>query len=801
MDSTTRLDSAATLARSPLFARLGRLDLCRLAGELEELHFTPGQVIVREGEAADGFYVINSGRVTVIAGASSADGGSPVTELEEGEGFGEMALLTDSPRTATVVAQSDVTLWRLSRVRFDTLLGHERSIAQTIERTLSERLAVTTQEIAALRSVAQALATRALSALSPAAGRLMSALLLHAEWPAAALASACERTGTAAALAELDALPGFLRRQGASAHVDPTFAGLIGRRAEAIDPEWCEMAADELAAAGDVVGAIHLDFAAGRLARVARRLVDGEAALLESARPRDVERWVEQVGAADSFLTERLRALGARLGRAAEAPAGGAGAGAPIRTHRLRLRFPGAKLIGALSALLVLVLGYVLPTPGGLSRPGLAALGAIVATVPLLVCGVLPDYVVMLLLTLALVLPGHVPASAMLGGFATPAWIMILTLLAVGTAVSRSGLMLRLVLVSLQRLPPTFLAQSLALSWTGILMTAGLTSGATRIALGVPIARGIADAMGFARRSPGAAAIGLLTFFTFLEMGELFLTGTFTGLVVHDLLPRAARSTITWWRWSLVALPTFVVIFGLVYAMLLLLFQPHRQARVNLGAIQLQQSLLGPLTRHEIWSAVALAVLLVGFATREVHGIAPAWLSVAVFLGLFMLGTMDQTALQGGGILGLLVYSGVILSLSNVFGALEIDAWLTSLVQTGMPATVRNPYGFVFVIALIAFALHFFVPWMTATTLIALVTMPLADGLGFHPFIPVFVALVAGDHTIVPYVNSGYAILYFASEGELFSHAQARWPLVLETVFRMVALLASVPVWHLMGLM
>jgi di/tricarboxylate transporter len=533
---------------------------------------------------------------------------------------------------------------------------------------------------------------------------------------------------------------------------------------------------------------------------VARRLADGESTLLAAASARDVERWAEQVGAADPFLSERLTALGGRLGRPAETPAG-PGAGGGIRTHWLRLRFPGARLVGALTALLVFVLGYVVPTPAGLSRPGLAALGAIVATVPLLVCAVLPDYVVMLLLTLALVLPGHVPAGAMLGGFSTPAWIMILTLLAVGTAVSRSGLMLRLVLVSLQRLPPTFLTQSLVLSATGILMTAGLTSGATRIALGVPIARGIADAMGFARQSPGAAAIGLLTFFTFLEMGELFLTGTFTGLVVHDLLPRAARSTITWWRWSLVALPTFMIIFGLVYATLLFLFKPHRQARVNLRAIQLQQSLLGPLTRNEIWSAVALVVLLVGFATREAHGIAPAWLSVAVFLGLFMLGTMDQTALQAGGILGLLVYSGVTLSLSNVFGALEIDAWLTSLVQSGMPTAVRNPYGFVFVISLLAFALHFFVPWMTATTLIALVTMPLAEGLGFHPFIPVFVALVAGDHTIVPYVNSGYAILYFASEGELFSHAQARWPLVLETLFRMAALLASVPVWHLMGLM
>src|SRR5262249_16839673 len=153
------------------------------------------------------------------------------------------------------------------------------------------------------------------------------------------------------------------------------------------------------------------------------------------------------------------------------------------------------------------------------------------------------------------------------------------------------------------------------------------------------------------------------------------------------------------------------------------------------------------------------------------------------------------------GALSLLVYSGMILSLGNVFATLHIDSWLADVVQREMPTIIRNPYGFVMVVAAIAFVLHFFVPWMTACTILALVTMPLASGLGFRPFIPVFVAMVAGDHTIVPYVNSGYPIIYFASEGELFSHAQARVPLILETVFRMVALLLSVPVWHFVGLM
>jgi divalent anion:Na+ symporter, DASS family len=90
---------------------------------------------------------------------------------------------------------------------------------------------------------------------------------------------------------------------------------------------------------------------------------------------------------------------------------------------------------------------------------------------------------------------------------------------------------------------------------------------------------------------------------------------------------------------------------------------------------------------------------------------------------------------------------------------------------------------------------------MTLATLLALVTMPLAEGLGIHPFVPLLVTLIASDHTFLPYVNVVYSLLYFASDGELFSHAQARWPLMVEALIRLVALVASVPAWRFAGLL
>jgi CRP-like cAMP-binding protein len=810
MDDQARLDSAAALARSPLFSHLGRLDRARLAGELEEMHFAPGQAIVRQGDRPDGFYVIKQGRVAVLDGSASppTDGtqAQPLTTLGAGEVFGEMALLTESPRSATVVAETDLTVWRLSRPRFEALLDQERGIARSIERSLSHRLATMSHETAVLRALGHRLASAALGRLSPRALHLVANVTVRPRWAAETLSRICARTGDEGTLAELVEHSGLLRAEGADLVVDPTFLTVAAEAtAREANPAWLRAAAEELAADGNVVAATDLALAAGAVEDAERLLGTHEARLLETASAGDLDRWLTAVGGRAPGLGSRLNALRSRLAERMTPPAQAAPPGSRERAAplfgRLARGLATVRALSSLAAVVLFALGWLLPVPAGLTRGGLVTLGGIVATVPLLVANVLPDYVVMLFLIMALVVPGLVPASDVLGGFAAPAWLMIFTLLAVGVGVSRSGLMFRLVLLSLQHLPARFVPQSLVLCLTGVLMSAGLTSGSTRIALGVPIARGITDAMGFAPRSPGAAAVGLMTFFTFLQMGELFQTGTFTGLVVHDLLPDEARNQITWWRWFFVALPPFVFVSIATYLSLLFLFKPHRDGRVNLEAVRLQEALLGPLTRNEIWSAVVLVVLIAGFATRPYHGIAPAWLALGAFLLLFTLGALDQSAFQGGGTLGLLVYAGVILSLGNVFTTLRIDAWLTSLVQSGMPAMVKNPYGFVITISVIAFLMHFFVPWMTASTIIALVAMPIAEGLGFHPFIPVLVALIAGDHTIVPYVNSGYAIIYFASEGELFTHAQARLPLVLEGGYRIVALILSVPVWQLMGLM
>jgi MFS family permease len=110
------------IRRIPIFAPLPAPAIERLLANLIRVDVRPGDVIIREGEPGNRFYVIDRGQVAVTAG------GTPVGRRGAGEYVGEIALLRDVPRTATVTAVTEVTLYALERDVFLTAVtGHPRS--------------------------------------------------------------------------------------------------------------------------------------------------------------------------------------------------------------------------------------------------------------------------------------------------------------------------------------------------------------------------------------------------------------------------------------------------------------------------------------------------------------------------------------------------------------------------------------------------------------------------------------------------------------------------------------------------
>jgi CRP-like cAMP-binding protein len=131
------LEERQRLQAVPLFKGLGERQLDVLAVKLETQPFAPGEVLVRQGDEGDSFYVVREGLVDVTRQDGRAR--RKLATLQPGDYFGEMALLYNQPRMATVAGKDAGTVWRLGRQDFRDLVGRYLDLESPIARKARSR--------------------------------------------------------------------------------------------------------------------------------------------------------------------------------------------------------------------------------------------------------------------------------------------------------------------------------------------------------------------------------------------------------------------------------------------------------------------------------------------------------------------------------------------------------------------------------------------------------------------------------------------------------------------------------------
>ena len=133
------MDRLLALRRVPLFAHLSIDQLEAVNRMLTESEFQAGEFIVREGEAGSELFVLIEGEVQVLK-RQAAGSDRLLSTLRPVAWFGEIAILDDSPRSASVVASSDARLLALRGERFRELILQSPQIAFEIFPALTARI-------------------------------------------------------------------------------------------------------------------------------------------------------------------------------------------------------------------------------------------------------------------------------------------------------------------------------------------------------------------------------------------------------------------------------------------------------------------------------------------------------------------------------------------------------------------------------------------------------------------------------------------------------------------------------------
>ncbi len=133
-------EPAHVLSGVPLFAGLDRVALAKLAAHFERVRFGPGEIVFREGDPGDAFYVVLHGAFSDYVGWPDTGVDRRLATRGRGATFGDIALLSNRPRSTTVRADGAAEALRLERGRFLGLVAKEPAVALAIAATLSERV-------------------------------------------------------------------------------------------------------------------------------------------------------------------------------------------------------------------------------------------------------------------------------------------------------------------------------------------------------------------------------------------------------------------------------------------------------------------------------------------------------------------------------------------------------------------------------------------------------------------------------------------------------------------------------------
>jgi CRP-like cAMP-binding protein len=129
-----RSDIDDAVARIPIFSNCSKKELKQISALLTSLRIKAGDVLTEQGQRGSEFMIIETGTATVRRD------GTDIGKLGPGDHFGELAMLAEAPRTATVVADDDMVVWTVSSGEFTSLLKQNASIAFSVLTSAIKRL-------------------------------------------------------------------------------------------------------------------------------------------------------------------------------------------------------------------------------------------------------------------------------------------------------------------------------------------------------------------------------------------------------------------------------------------------------------------------------------------------------------------------------------------------------------------------------------------------------------------------------------------------------------------------------------
>ncbi len=396
---------------------------------------------------------------------------------------------------------------------------------------------------------------------------------------------------------------------------------------------------------------------------------------------------------------------------------------------------------------------------------------------------------------------GIVPGPVLLSGFISSAFFLIFGLMVFSAVVVKSGLLTRLSYLILKHLPNRLWCLELFLIIVGAFTSIFINAQVNRFDLAMPIYQNFLEETGCHHDKTIRKALSLALYFGGIYFSEFFFVGKTSNIAMFSMLPQQVQAHFTVYYWSVAAsVPVIIMLLPLLICYFAF-YRKKRNLTVNHTVLAQKLQELGPLSYPEQIAIGAIALLFVGIVLSCLHIVSLAWFCVLLLFFLLLFPILDRKDFRVEINWSFLFYVGGIIGVVASIRFLHLDTAAFGHFPSVAVFAKASLIHFFIIAIVVSVISTLLVGTVASTILLYPLLLPMMPD-GVNPWILVFIILMACEIWFFSY-QSTYQ-LYLEELNENYNNVEIK-PIIKMNIFfglcRIIALFASIPFWHYLGLL
>jgi len=420
-----------------------------------------------------------------------------------------------------------------------------------------------------------------------------------------------------------------------------------------------------------------------------------------------------------------------------------------------------------------------------------------------------PEFVPSIFAIVAIIIMDVVPANVVLSGFTSGTFFMAMSIFGLAALLVSSGLITRIVLLALARVPCSQFWYSLILTVMGLVFTPLIPSANGRITLASPILTETVKNLGYRPSGKAATHLAIATFFGFTFFSGIFLSSKSINFVVYGLLPQQVREQFTWDYWIYAAAAAGITMFVLYLLLSSLMFRNNGNSdQEKLSREEIREHInkhlkeMKSLNAQEIAAMGGVFLFILGIFTISIHKIQLPWIGLSILYVLLAYGFLSKNDFHKNINWPFLIYLGALVGFVKSMYYVDFNqligdniSWLSFYMR-------EHFLQFVLLLAVCIYITRIIVPNNAVVAIFAAVLFPVSEISGINPWITGFIILVLSDAWIMPYQCTYYLLFQDVTEKQnIYNRSLFLKFNFLSSLIRLVAVIVSLYYWKLIGIL